>query len=512
MNRGLLVLIPWMATLAAANPNGPRPAQVHFTHVEPAHERAWRIGDECWVPLTALKAYGWRYSRNQTAVEITAGARNVTVGLRPGTREELVPLREAVDKLGGISAWRPGSSTIDVFGVVERVSLEGDRLTVTSSLATKPNVFQLREPSRVVLDLTGVQLGVATQIELPPNARIGQFKESVVRITVETDQVKPPKWTDAPGTAVVVAFGENAELEVPPTGPPTEPGDTDPTVPPTNPSVATAGPLECVTEITLPGAQYVTPEPGAPVVAPFTTVETRDDGKAVIVKLTLPRPMGVSFALMPAEVQLALFKPAVGDGKLAGKLIVVDPGHGGPDTGAKSSNGEVFEKNLNLTIGKQIAEYLTAQGATVILTRKSDVKIPLKERSEIANRNGADLFVSVHINSNKLANSRSGSITFHHGGDPISNVLAECIQREIGKTNGLPSLGVWSDTRIYRSGFAVLRYAKMPAVLLELGFINHSGDVRRLSDADVQARIARAVIQGLKVYLGDAKTEEKPIE
>jgi N-acetylmuramoyl-L-alanine amidase len=169
----------------------------------------------------------------------------------------------------------------------------------------------------------------------------------------------------------------------------------------------------------------------------------------------------------------------------------------------------VLEKDLTLKIGTFLAEALTAEGATVILTRKTDVNPSLRERSAIANRNHADFFISIHINSNRLANSRSGSIAFHHGEEPIGSLLAECIQGEVAKAGGLPSLGPESDTSIYSSGFAVLRYAKMPAMLLECGFINDAHDLRRMVTDDFQRKIATAVVQGLKVYLGDAKTEEQ---
>jgi N-acetylmuramoyl-L-alanine amidase len=196
----------------------------------------------------------------------------------------------------------------------------------------------------------------------------------------------------------------------------------------------------------------------------------------------------------------------VGNGKLAGKLIVVDPGHGGKDRGA-NSNG-VFEKDLNLKIGRLVAEELAKAGATVIMTRKTDVFISLNERALIAERNKADLFVSCHINSTGGSGSQSGGITFHHLGRPVSRLLAECIQDELAKIGGIPDRGVWSDGKIYRSGFAVLRQTTMPGVLLELGFINHSRDRARLVQEDFQRGVAAAVVRGIKVFLGDAKKND----
>lgn len=254
------------------------------------------------------------------------------------------------------------------------------------------------------------------------------------------------------------------------------------------------------------------PEAGAPALVSISGLQARQKGRTSVLSITLPRPMGVSIATTPDEVVIDLYKPAVGNGKLAGKVVVVDPGHGGKASGARSLDGTVLEKDLTLKIGLFLAEALTAEGATVILTRKTDVNPSLPERSAIANRNGADFFISVHINSNRLANSSSGSIAFYHGADSVGSLLAQCIQAEVAKASGLPSLGPESDTSMYDTGFAVLRRANMPAVLLECGFINDSRDLRRMVTEEFQRKVAEAIVRALKVYLGDAKAEAEPAE
>ena len=178
---------------------------------------------------------------------------------------------------------------------------------------------------------------------------------------------------------------------------------------------------------------------------------------------------------------------------------MVDPGHGGHDTGAKS-NG-VFEKDLTLAVAKLLTDELTRAGATVIMTRKTDVFIPLLIRSDIANRNRADFFISVHINSTASAGSQTGSIAFHHKNNPVGLALAESIIAEIAKVSGLPSKGAWSDGRIYQSGFSVLRETRPPAaVLLELGFINNNRDRARMTTDDFKAKIAAAIARGVQNY------------
>ncbi len=102
----------------------------------------------------------------------------------------------------------------------------------------------------------------------------------------------------------------------------------------------------------------------------------------------------------------------------------------------------------------------------------------------------------------------SGGITFHHKGNVISKVLAECIQQQIGSVSGIPSLGAWSDGKIYsQGGFSVLRNIKMVGVLIEFGFINNEHDRKRIVSSQFQDAVTRAAVRGLKVYLGDAKTK-----
>lgn len=260
-----------------------------------------------------------------------------------------------------------------------------------------------------------------------------------------------------------------------------------------------------VLEVVLPGGLAPTSDI-APTSSRFLKgVSSFVGEEGLTLRFELARPLGIQVGNPLNEVHIALIEPKAGGGSLAGKIVVVDAGHGGGDTGAKSPDRSVYEKDLTLSVAKQLAEKLSREGATVLMTRKSDLLIPLKERPEIGNRNQAELFVSVHINSNTRANSSSGGITFYHAQDPVSMLLAECIQSEIAKVSGMPSLGVWSDTRIYDTGFAVLRYAKMPAVLLELGFINHRSDRAILTTPKFQDAATNAIVKGIKVYLGDGQ-------
>jgi len=230
------------------------------------------------------------------------------------------------------------------------------------------------------------------------------------------------------------------------------------------------------------------------------------DGENVSIVFALTGPLAFEMKYNDRIVTLRLFRPAEASGEMAAKVIVVDAGHGGRETG--TTWGDLYEKNLNLKIAQLVAEKLTAAGASVIMIRNEDEKVPLLSRPETANQSDADLYLSIHINSNRSVGSRSGGITFYHMQDPISMLLARCIQTEIAEVSKLPDLGVWSDSRIYRTkGLAVLRLSSMPAVLIELGFINHSIDRARVQEAEFHESVSDAIVRGVQVFLGDDDAE-----
>ena len=146
------------------------------------------------------------------------------------------------------------------------------------------------------------------------------------------------------------------------------------------------------------------------------------DGENVAIVFALTGPLAFEMKHNDRIVTLRLFRPAEASGKMAAKVIVVDAGHGGKESG--TTWGDLYEKDLNLKIAQLVAEKLTAAGASVIMIRNEDEKVPLLTRPETANQSDADLYLSIHINSNRSVESRSGGITFYHMQDPISMLLA----------------------------------------------------------------------------------------
>lgn len=203
------------------------------------------------------------------------------------------------------------------------------------------------------------------------------------------------------------------------------------------------------------------------------------------------------------KITLDLILPKNATGALSDKIIVVDAGHGGSAPGADGRGGGVvvYEKNVTLAIALKLRDALEACGAHVIMTRDRDTDVGLQARSDIANNCGADLFVSIHNDSNGAANSASGTSTYYHMQDASSRALATCVQEAVMAVTGLPSRGVLSDSIMYQSGFAVLRGSHMPAVLCEVAYINNAKDRRKLVDEEFQQRVATAICDGLRRYV-----------
>lgn len=181
---------------------------------------------------------------------------------------------------------------------------------------------------------------------------------------------------------------------------------------------------------------------------------------------------------------------------LTGLKICVDPGHGGPQPGASSCAG-ISEAEINLKIGLKLKEILEKYGATVIMTRTTDVDVDLAARCEIARKAGAQMLLSVHNNS--LPDGRNpikehGSSTyFYH---PQSVELAQTLKNKLLQYLGFPDIG-----SRYQN-LALTRPSEMPAVLAEIGFVINPDECAQLIQPEVQEKAAKALADGIVEYLG----------
>ena len=191
-------------------------------------------------------------------------------------------------------------------------------------------------------------------------------------------------------------------------------------------------------------------------------------------------------------------------GGIGGKIIVLDPGHGGSDPGAIGPTG-LQEKQVTLPIAEYLKSILEAKGAKVILTRTTDVDVygphasgvdELQARVNVANGNQADAFISIHINS--FSNPNVGGIaTYYFDGSDQSKKLASSVQEQIAEHNGFNG-----DRGIQPGNLYVLRHSLMPSILVELGFISNPKEEGHLKESETQKDFANELAKGLELYFG----------
>ena len=186
------------------------------------------------------------------------------------------------------------------------------------------------------------------------------------------------------------------------------------------------------------------------------------------------------------------------------KIITIDPGHGGSDSGAVGPNGYT-EKEGAFAISQKVASILNQSGAKVVMTRDSDVDVygpnasarnELQARVDVGNNANSDIFVSVHCNAfvNPAAN---GTQTFYYGSSYQGQRLAQSIQEKMIEANGL------RDRGISTCNFYVVKHSYMPAVLIETAFITNYDEEALLSDDEWQTTMAKAIAEGINEYFSN---------
>ncbi len=173
-------------------------------------------------------------------------------------------------------------------------------------------------------------------------------------------------------------------------------------------------------------------------------------------------------------------------------LVVIDPGHGGKDPGTIGIGG-IQEKNIILPISQHLQQFLTDNGVQVLMVRDTDYFVSLEGRTELANRAGADLFVSIHANAISLSRPDVNGLETYHYGSGAG--LANSIHRNILQRIKIKDRGVRT------SRFFVLRNSKMPSVLVEVGFLTGREDVANLTNPDYRRRMAEAIGYGILEYI-----------
>lgn len=212
-------------------------------------------------------------------------------------------------------------------------------------------------------------------------------------------------------------------------------------------------------------------------------------------------------------------------GPPASMRIVIDAGHGGDDSGARSKIPDVREKDVTLDIARCVSTQLTAAGQQVYLTRDRDVSVSLGERTRIAARHHAQLFVSIHANSSPTNQFALGAETYilpvpgfngitdnAHGPtnacpgnrfDEANALLGYAIHRRLAPVTAM-------DRGLKRARYFVLKEAPCPAVLVECGFLTNTNDATRLGNTAYRRKLADEITAGLLGYTRLARAPAPP--
>lgn len=221
------------------------------------------------------------------------------------------------------------------------------------------------------------------------------------------------------------------------------------------------------------------------------------------------------------------------------KIVMLDPGHGGQDPGAISKNGH-YEKDLTLKMARELRDELRKEGYKVVLTRDSDIFIPLRARIQKAHEANADLFISIHADSAKNTSARGLSVytISEKASDAEAAALAERenkadiilgmdlgeYQPEVGnilidfaKKHTMEQSAVYADLVVAEmkkrvklvpnahrfAGFVVLKSANIPSVLVELGYLSNKSEEKQLQQKSYRKKLAEALTRAVNIYFAE---------
>ena len=194
---------------------------------------------------------------------------------------------------------------------------------------------------------------------------------------------------------------------------------------------------------------------------------------------------------------------AAGERGLEGKVIVIDPGHGGSDPGAIGKVLGVTDANVGLTVGQKLRDLLEAEGATVIMTRDTDIRVGLNDRPAMANKAEADLFVSIHANSTTRSEPK-GIQVYYYAPTTNANLYAQSFIRKDLASHVSSALQATTGTGsvVMTANYAVLRENDRPSILVETGFLSNAEEEALLAQDSYRQKLANGIYQGICNYLG----------
>jgi N-acetylmuramoyl-L-alanine amidase len=437
------------------------------------------------------------------------------------------------------------------------------RIVIGVEGEVKFDTLRLSDPDRIVLDLQNARLSPALVGRTFPaedgflrQIRVGQFSPDVARIVLDVEKIEDYSIFSLPNPFRLVidvhgaAQPQTAKNER--TTPPKPAGRTAERSTRAPAPTATAPAVRVQAAAGSPPSSPPTPEVRTPT-KDSTSVGSEEKAAASV---NPPATPGASKPSGAGAETATVVRPAAptesGSRTLTRALglkigrIVIDPGHGGHDTGTIGPTG-LKEKDVVLDVALRLRKLLERDtGCDVIMTRQDDTFIPLEERTAIANEKGADLFISIHANASRDRSARgietyylnltsspdalevaarenaTSQESVHQLQDLIKQIamtdkaeesqdLAKQLQREV-YTRVTKVSGAQRDRGVKKAPFVVLIGANMPSALAEISFLTNPHDERMLRRPDYREKIARALYDGIIEYvknLGEVKTVQR---
>jgi N-acetylmuramoyl-L-alanine amidase len=411
-------------------------------------------------------------------------------------------------------------------GFFIRTSGDAPQIQVTKSLDGRQVYVELEDaklasnarPIDTLVNQRGVSRGVLSQSRSnPPTVRL------TLNVTSNSGEWKASSTPDGSGVIVIPSLG---------TSTPASPDAPSPVMPTgrlnTIQSVEIEGDRQLVVRssdrLTFNGA-WDRSSGGFRIVLPFSKLASNFRGPVLTttspllqVKLRQDDPQTVSIVAFPATgVQLGELsqpslqslilqlrrsgfqniptptpRPTFPRAPNGRQIVIIDPGHGGPDPGAVGIGG-IQEKEIVLDISNRISAILEQQGVSTVLTRTADIDLDLAPRVEMADRLRATVFVSIHANSISMARPDINGLETYYYDSGYD--LARMIHASVLKTAQIRDRGVRS------ARFYVLRKSSMPSVLVEVGFVTGAEDAANLANSGHRQRMAEGIARGILQYI-----------
>jgi N-acetylmuramoyl-L-alanine amidase len=437
-------------------------------------------------------------------------AQRAPAGLAMVDGQLIAALKPLYEALNCVLEWQGTKRLGRVWGTVLQVEARGSEkgvgITVQTSLPVTPALGRVPDPPRQIVDLPGVLLGKQRDLYYLNTAgvlrlRLGQFSSQPPTLRLVTDlaaQAPTGRWEPRPdrcGGRWVFGTVQGDEAVIDRAQPVLQKVVAQSPQPDlTTLSIYLSDPVEPVYDVLRRPYRVLLDFAGASTAAlpaqislpgPFIKqVSVLPQGRLVLEMSELV-PFTVTTLNDPLRVQVSFKRD-----QLAGKRVMVDPGHGGRDPGALGRY--LKEKEVNLDVARQAAQRLAMMGAKAYLTRDSDVAVDLYDRPRMTNELQADLFVSVHCNAAAQRDRGSGTQTYYC--HPPSKGLAVVMQEAL-----VPQLQR-RDGGVHRARFVVVRETLIPAVLVELLFIDNQVEENLLAKPEVRYRAAMGICEGVRRY------------